>query len=30
MTQKLYDHYVGIQSGKIEDPNGWRVVVPKY
>lgn len=30
MTQKLYDRYVGIQSGKIEDPNGWRVVVPKY
>ncbi|MCO4358462.1 branched chain amino acid aminotransferase [Staphylococcus agnetis] len=30
ITQKLYDHYTGIQSGKLEDPYGWRVVVPKY
>lgn len=30
VTQNLYDHYVGIQSGKLEDPNGWRVVVPRY
>ncbi|MCU5746645.1 branched-chain amino acid aminotransferase [Staphylococcus sp. SQ8-PEA] len=30
ITQKLYDNYVGIQSGELEDPNGWRVVVPNY
>ena len=30
ITQKLYDNYTGIQSGKLEDPYGWRVVVPKY
>lgn len=30
ITQKLYDNYTGIQSGKLEDPHGWRVVVPKY
>lgn len=30
ITQKLYDSYTGIQSGKLEDPHGWRVVVPKY
>ncbi|ADX77463.1 branched-chain amino acid aminotransferase [Staphylococcus pseudintermedius] len=30
ITQKLYDHYTGIQSGQLEDPHGWRVVVPHY
>ncbi|AVP35778.1 branched-chain amino acid aminotransferase [Staphylococcus felis] len=30
VTQQLYDHYTGIQSGKLEDPHGWRVVVPHY
>ncbi|WP_251518659.1 MULTISPECIES: branched-chain amino acid aminotransferase [Staphylococcus] len=30
ITQKLYDNYVGIQSGKLDDPEGWRVVVPRY
>lgn len=30
ITQELYDNYTGIQSGKLEDPYGWRVVVPKY
>ncbi|MGI2315732.1 branched-chain amino acid aminotransferase, partial [Staphylococcus cohnii] len=30
VTQNLYDNYVGIQSGKLDDPNGWRVVVPRY
>lgn len=30
ITQKLYDNYTGIQSGKLEDPYGWRVVVPTY
>lgn len=30
ITQKLYDNYVGIQSGKLNDPQNWRVVVPKY
>ncbi|WP_241966471.1 hypothetical protein, partial [Staphylococcus nepalensis] len=28
-TQHLYDQYTGIQSGKLEDKHGWRVVVPK-
>lgn len=30
VTQQLYDNYVGIQSGKLADPQNWRVVVPKY
>ena len=30
ITQKLYDTYTGIQSGKLEDKYGWRVEVPKY
>lgn len=30
VTQKLYDNYVGIQSGQLADPQNWRVVVPKY
>ena len=30
VTQRLYDIYTGIQSGKLEDKQGWRVVVPKY
>ncbi|CFO26692.1 branched-chain amino acid aminotransferase [Staphylococcus aureus] len=30
VTQNLYDNYTGIQSGKLEDPQGWRVVVPRY
>ena len=30
ITQNLYDHYTGIQSGKLDDPQGWRVVVPRY
>ena len=30
ITQNLYDHYTGIQSGKLNDPQGWRVVVPRY
>jgi len=30
ITQRLYDNYTGIQSGKLEDPQGWRVVVPRY
>ncbi|MBT2831268.1 branched-chain amino acid aminotransferase [Staphylococcus coagulans] len=30
ITQELYDHYTGIQSGKLDDPKGWRVVVPHY
>lgn len=29
ITQHLYDQYTGIQSGKLEDKHGWRVVVPK-
>ncbi len=27
LTQKLYDEITGIQWGKREDPNGWRVIV---
>lgn len=30
ITQKLYDTYTGIQSGKLEDKYGWRVEVPNY
>ena len=30
ITKKLYDIYTGIQSGKLEDTHGWRVVVPEY
>ncbi|MBI5975076.1 branched-chain amino acid aminotransferase [Staphylococcus canis] len=30
VTQELYDHYTGIQSGKLDDPHGWRVEVPRY
>lgn len=30
ITQDLYNNYTGIQSGKLEDPQGWRVVVPRY
>ena len=30
ITQKLYDTYTGIQSGKLEDKYGWRVLVPEY
>ncbi|SUM31696.1 branched-chain amino acid aminotransferase [Staphylococcus gallinarum] len=30
ITQKLYENYIGIQSGKLDDPEGWRVVVPRY
>ena len=30
ITKKLYDTYTGIQSGKLEDTHGWRVVVPEY
>ncbi|ARJ51102.1 branched-chain amino acid aminotransferase [Staphylococcus lutrae] len=30
ITQHLYDQYTGIQSGQLEDPQGWRVVVPRY
>lgn len=30
ITQKLYNEYVGIQSGQLEDKHGWRVVVPEY
>ncbi|ANZ34137.1 branched-chain amino acid aminotransferase [Staphylococcus carnosus] len=30
ITQRLYDEYTGIQSGKLDDPQGWRVVVPEY
>ena len=27
---KNYDTYTGIQSGKLEDKYGWRVLVPEY
>ncbi len=27
LTQKLYDEITGIQWGRREDPNGWRVIV---
>ena len=27
---KNYTTYTGIQSGKLEDTHGWRVVVPEY
>mgnify|MGYP001024396023 FL=1 len=30
ITKKLYDTYIGIQSGKLEDKHGWRVIVPEY
>ncbi|MBM0867501.1 branched-chain amino acid aminotransferase [Staphylococcus auricularis] len=30
ITQELYDKYIGIQSGELDDPQGWRVVVPHY
>ncbi|MDU4504699.1 MAG: aminotransferase class IV, partial [Staphylococcus warneri] len=30
ITKKLYDTYTGIQSGKLEDKHGWRVIVPEY
>lgn len=30
ITQELYDKYIGIQSGELDDPQGWRFVVPHY
>ena len=27
LSQKLYDTITGIQTGKLEDPRGWRVTV---
>ncbi|MCS4486581.1 branched-chain amino acid aminotransferase [Staphylococcus americanisciuri] len=30
VTQALYDNYTGIQSGKLDDPHNWRLVVPHY
>ena len=30
ITKKIYDTYIGIQSGKLEDKHGWRVIVPEY
>ena len=27
---KIIRTYTGIQSGKLEDTHGWRVVVPEY
>lgn len=30
ITQALYDNYTGIQSGKLDDPHNWRLVVPHY
>ncbi|WP_392450084.1 branched-chain amino acid aminotransferase [Staphylococcus massiliensis] len=30
ITKELYEKYTGIQNGSLEDPEGWRVVVPQY